>query len=104
MNAAHIAAAGIQLELLPPPTFCPAWPNKHTLADRALASLLDGRAIDHPEFQGASGSWRLAAVVFNLRAQGWPIETVHDKRGSRVIAQYRLSPDDIAKALAGGAA
>ena len=99
-----MAAAGAQLELLPPPTFCPAWPNRHTLADRALASLLAGRSIDHPEFQGDCGSWRLAAVIFGLRAQGWPIETVYDKRRGRTVAQYLLSPDDIAKALAGGAA
>ena len=59
----------------------------------------------NPAFTGKfNGSWRLAAVIFGLRAQGWPIETVNDKRGGRTVAQYRLSPDDIAKALAGGAA
>jgi hypothetical protein len=49
--------------------------------------------IDHPDFQDVTASWRLGAVVFTLRALGWPVETIeipsptaHDPY--RVIALY----------------
>lgn len=106
-RAKSIACTGEQLSFLPPAPFCPAWPTKHTLEDRALALLMAGRAIDHPAFEGHSGSWRLAAVVFNLRALGWPIDTIPtpsptDKR--RTVARYSLPAAYVAQALAGGAA
>ena len=56
-RAKTIASAGEQLSFLPPAPFCPAWPTKHTLEDKALALLIAGRAIDHPEFEGDCGSW-----------------------------------------------
>lgn len=94
-----------QLSFLPPPPFNPTWPTKHTLADKALALLLAGRAIDHPEFEGDCGSWRLAAVVFDLRALGWPIETVTtpeptQARPGRTVALYHLPSKYAAQALA----
>jgi hypothetical protein len=97
-----------QLSFLPPAPFCPAWPTKHTLEDKALALLMAGRLLDHPEFEGDCGSWRLAAVVFNLRALGWPIDTIPtpsptDKRPGRTVALYRLPSKYAAQALAGGA-
>ena len=84
-----------QLSFLPPLPFCPTWPTKHTLEDEALALLLAGRLIDHPEFEGDCGSWRLAAVVFNLRALGWPIDTIltpapTDRHPGRTVALYHL--------------
>jgi hypothetical protein len=98
---------GEQLSFLPPAPFCPAWPTKHTLEDKALALLMAGRLLDHPAFQGDCGSWRLAAVIFNLRALGWPIDTMtkpspSDTCPGRTVALYRLPAKYIAQALAGG--
>lgn len=97
-----------QLSFLPPLPFAPTWPRKHTLEDKALALLLDGRLIDHPEFEGDCGSWRLAAVVFNLRALGWPVDTIAkpaptETRPGRTVALYRLPTKYAAQALTGGA-
>lgn len=75
------------------------------MAERALVLLLEGRHIDHPTFEAETGSWRLAAVVFELRALGWPVQAT-DKPAptpdcpSRTIAVYHLSPCAVADALA----
>ena len=99
------SGAGEQLSFLPPPPFCPAWPTRGTLAETALGLLMDGRMIDHPDFQDATARWRLGAVVFTLRTLGWPVETIevpspteHDPR--RVIALYCLDGKYTAQALA----
>ena len=97
--------AGEQLSFLPPPPFCPAWPTRGTLADTALGLLMDGRMIDHPDFQDATASWRLGAVVFTLRTLGWPVETIEIPSPTahspdRVIALYRLDGKYTAQALA----
>ena len=103
-------AYGEQLSFLPPPPFCPTWPTRGTLSDRALGMLMDGRLIDHPEFQDVTQSWRLGAVIFTLRALGWPVETIEvpsptEHSPDRVIALYRLDGKYTALALAmnGGA-
>lgn len=103
--------SGEQLSFLPPPPFCPTWPKRGTLADRALGMLMDGRLIDHPEFEDVTQSWRLGAVIFTLRALGWPVETIEvpsptEHSPDRVIALYRLDGKYTAQALAmnGGAA
>ena len=98
-------AGGEQLSFLPPPPFCPTWPTKNTLADRALGLLMDGRMIDHPDFQDVTASWRLGAVVFTLRALGWPVETIDipaptEQSPDRVIALYKLDGKYTAQALA----
>jgi len=62
-----------QLSFLPPPPFNPQWPTRGTLADRALKMLMDGRMIDHPDFENDTQSWRLGAVVFTLRTLGCPL-------------------------------
>ena len=103
-DQAH-GASGEQLTFLDPPPFCPSWPKCNTLADRALRMFLDGRVFDHPDFIGACGSWRLAAVVFQLRALGWPVESFDipspsDEHPSRTIALYKLPPKCVAQALA----
>lgn len=97
--------AGEQLSFLPPLLFCPTWPTRGTLADRALGMLMDGRLIDHPAFQDCTQSWRLGAVIFKLRAYGWPVETVEipsptKDNPRRVIALYRLDGKYTAQALA----
>lgn len=103
-------ASGEQLSFLPPPPFSPTWPTRGTLADRALGMLMDGRLIDHPMFEEGTRSWRLGAVIFSLRALGWPIETLDvpsptEQSPDRVIALYRLDAKHVAEALAqnGGA-
>ena len=98
-------ASGEQLSFLPPPPFCPTWPTRGTLADTALGLLMDGRMIDHPDFQDATASWRLGAVVFTLRTLGWPVETIEipsptQHSPERVIALYRLDGKYTAQALA----
>ena len=98
-------ALGEQLTFLDPPPFCPAWPKRNTLADRALKMFLDGRVFDHPDFLEGCGSWRLAAVVFALRALGWPIDTIEvpapsEEHPGRTIALYRLPAKYTAQALA----
>lgn len=98
-------AFGEQLSFLPPLPFYPTWPTKGTLADSALTMFMDGRMIDHPDFEAATQSWRLAAVVFQLRDLGWPIESIEipsptaDAPG-RAIALYYLPTRIVAKALA----
>lgn len=98
-------AFGEQLSFLPPPQFCPTWPTKGTLADRALAMFMNGRMIDHPYFESSTQSWRLAAVVFQLRTLGWPIESIEitsptEEAPDRAIALYHLPARFVAKALA----
>jgi len=67
--------------------------------------LMDGRLIDHPEFESRTQSWRLGAVIFKLRADGWPVETVEipsptEENPHRFIALYRLDGKYTAQALA----
>ena len=75
------------------------------LADRALKLFLDGKVYDHPDFLEGCGSWRLAAVVFQLRALGWPIDTLEipapsEEHAGRTIALYKLPAKFAAQALA----
>lgn len=84
-----------QLTFLDPMPFCPTWPKRGSLADRALEMFMDGRLLDHPDFEAETASWRLAAVVCELRDLGWPIESIDipaptDERQNRFIALYRL--------------
>ena len=98
-------AYGEQLSFLPPPPFCPTWPTKGTLADKALGMMMDGRMIDHPEFENSTRSWRLGAVIFTLRTLGWPIESIDvpsptEDNPARIIAVYHLPGKNVAQALA----
>lgn len=103
-KCSEMSANTEQLALFAMPKRCPAWPQRGTLAHKALVLLLDGRSLDHPTFDAEVGSWRLAAVVFELRAQGWPIRTTNEPAPtqeclSRRIAIYRLSARDLAGLL-----
>ena len=96
---------GEQLSFLPPPPFNPTWPMRGTLADKALGMMMDGRMIDHPDFENTTQSWRLGAVIFSLRTLGWPIETIDVPSPtvdmpSRTIALYHLPAKFMATALA----
>lgn len=104
-NLPAAGALGEQLSFIDPPPFCPAWPKRSSLADRALKMFLDGRVFDHPDFLEGCGSWRLAAVVFQLRALGWPIDTIEipapsEEHPGRTIALYKLPAKYAAQALA----
>ncbi|HNU09741.1 MAG TPA: hypothetical protein PKJ45_00070 [Rubrivivax sp.] len=96
---------GEQLHLIELPPFAPSWPSRGTLADAALARFLAGDRLDHRDFLNARGSWRLAAVVFELRALGWPIEAETlaaptDENPARCIARYWLPAALAARARA----
>ena len=67
--------------------------------------LMDGRMIDHPDFENSTQSWQLGAVVFTLRTLGWPVETIEvpsptDDAPHRIIALYHLPARYVAQALA----
>ena len=51
----------------------PACPNIGTLSSRALALLLQGRAITHRDFWLHAGTYRLSADIHLLREMGWDI-------------------------------
>ena len=92
--------------LFPPSTqFCPKRPKHGTLADKAVAMFMDGLSIDHTEFADETNSWRLAAIVYNLRSLGWPVKSIHQRcptkeRPKRVVTSYCLLPNFIAKVSA----
>ena len=52
----------------------PACPNIGTLSSRALALLLQGRAITHRDFWLHAGTYRLSADIHLLRKDGWDIQ------------------------------
>jgi hypothetical protein len=96
---------GEQLSFFPPSPFNPTWPKRGTLAEKALGMMMDGRIIDHPDFENLTQSWRLGAVIFTLRMLGWPIETIDvpsptSTMPSRTIALYHLPAKYTAMALA----
>ena len=67
--------------------------------------FMNGDMLDHPDFESSTQSWRLGAVVFTLRALGWPIETIEipsptEQCPDRVIALYHLDAKFTAQALA----
>lgn len=66
--------------------------------------LMDGRMIDHPEFENSTRSWRLGAVIFTLRTLGWAIESIDvpsptQDIPARIIAVYHLPGKYVAQAL-----
>lgn len=89
-------ARGQQMHLLPPPPFSPTYPNRSTLAGEALAMLLNGQSITHPDFLDSTASWRLSEPIRQLRHDhGWPVETNEipaptAERQDRYIAAYFL--------------
>ncbi len=96
-----------QLSFLPPAPLSPIRPSSG-LALAALNYLLSGQAIDHPRFEAETGSWRLAAVVRELRRLGWPVQSddVPDSLADgrlRYVARYHLSPEALAQLRALGA-
>ena len=84
------------------PAFSPAWPKPATLPDKALEHLMAGQRLTHPKFWAATGSWRCAAAIKELRYLGWPVLTDELQRPrQRPIADYWLPPE-IVQAIKGG--
>jgi hypothetical protein len=87
---------GQQMYLLEPPPFSPTYPNRSSLAGEALAMLLNGQSITHPDFLNSTASWRLSEPIRQLRRDhGWPVETNEiavptADRPTRHIAAYFL--------------
>lgn len=103
-RANRTVAYGEQLSFLPPPQFCPTWPTKGTLADKALGLLLDGQQFDHPTFERLTGSWCARQPIAELRNLGWPVVTIEvpsptELVPNRVIGLYRLDSKYIGLAL-----
>jgi hypothetical protein len=77
--------------------FSPTLPAPNTLPDRLLWVLLAGGTVDHPAFEELTGSWRLAAAAAELRALGWPVETIEipaptPEAPQRCIGRYHMAP------------
>ena len=88
--------AGEQLSLLPECELMPVMPKAGTLAERLLAMFARGERLTHPDFETATGSWRLSAVVFELGLMGWQVvaERINAPtadRPDRPIARYWLA-------------
>lgn len=95
---------GEQLSFLPPPPFNPQWPTPNTRDAHALELFLDSQRISAEDFYAISGSMRLPDSVFQLKARGWPIESVDvpaptPKCPGCTISIYFLPARYIAEAL-----
>ena len=55
-----------------------------------LRYLKAGKTLDALGALDHFGCFRLAARIYDLRCQGWPIETVTVHRGDKTISRYRL--------------
>lgn len=85
-----------QMSLLPEVEQVPQLPNRGTLAERLLRMLAQGERLTHPDFEHRTGSWRLAAVAFELGLLGWPITVERIPAPTpnctdRTIARYGLA-------------
>ncbi len=105
-RGAGAGGAGQQLSFLPQPEFSPTLPRSSTLAGRALAVLLAGRRLTHPQFQGMTGSWRLAEPIRALRHDfGWPVDTIEipaptTEHPDRIIGEY-VMPEWVIREVGG---
>jgi hypothetical protein len=90
-NAVEIFARGEQLALIPEIEAAPTMPKAGTLADRLLAMFARGEELTHPDFEARTGSWRLAAVVFELCLLGWRIESTRIGSPALDLSDRRIS-------------
>ena len=87
---------GEQMALLPEVEQPPQLPGRGTLAHRLLLMFASGARLTHPDFQERTGSWRLAAVVFELGLLGWSVHAVRipaptADNPDRSVARYWLA-------------
>jgi hypothetical protein len=62
--------------------------------------MLAGKPLDHADFIRETGSWRLAAVIRDLRRLGWPVQATDEAAtaadGHRQdIARYSFGPETL---------
>ena len=50
-----------------------------------LAELLEGKEVSPADAQKLCGSKRLAAIIFDLRAKGYPIDTTMKEGYNRIL-------------------
>jgi hypothetical protein len=96
--------SGEQLLLLPDCEQPPQCPQRGTLAYRLLGMFAEGARLTHPDFQALTGSWRLAAVAFELGLLGWPLTVERiaaptPERPDRTIARYSFDASARSAAL-----
>ncbi|MBT9492292.1 MAG: hypothetical protein IV107_08050 [Paucibacter sp.] len=91
-NRANDSGAFEQLSLLPELEFKPTLPSLHSREWLALGEMLQGKALEQPEWLARTGSWRLAATIKELGYLGWqPVSILVHRHGfKRPIARYSL--------------
>lgn len=67
--------------------------TKPTKKQRVLEHLLKGGAITPLEALNMFGSLRLGAIIFELRQDGYNIDTKRVSNGRSCFARYRLRPE-----------
>jgi hypothetical protein len=82
------------------PEIRPSLPTRGGLAWQLLLHLCGGSSVSHPEWEDLTGSWRLAATAFELRALGWPVDAAlmpapTPETPERCIARYRMAAEGI---------
>ena len=66
-------------------------PNKYkTQHEKVLYDLLEGRTITPLDALNKYGCFRLAAVIFDLKAEGHDIATKMVSNGKKRFAEYKL--------------
>lgn len=93
-----------QISFLPVPALNPIYPNKNTLSGTCLSKLLNRETLNHASFINDTHSWRLAAVIHDLKEKGWPIESYEapartSESPNRYISFYFLPQKIIEEAL-----
>lgn len=86
----------------PFPETQPRFPSPGTHTRRALDMLRAGQALTSLEFQAATGSWKLAARVDELRHRyGWPVITAlvpnPQRPQAKAIARYSLPSEAVTR-------
>ncbi len=94
-------ASGKQLSFLPPPPFCPTWPTRGTLADRASGTFIAGQMLVPPRFEQRMQSLGLAAPLLKLVGPIKAIETpiTAEPNPNQVMDRYHLPSEYTAQAL-----
>ncbi|MBU3640825.1 hypothetical protein [Polynucleobacter sp. Fuers-14] len=80
--------AGEQAELFDAYSFSPLEPNPSSKEGEVLKFLRGGKVLTQPMFLKMGGSWRLAAIIFDLITKyRWPITNLEPRSKP---AKYKL--------------